>query len=99
MNVQIDEKTITLVDTPGFDDTNRSDSDILTAIATYLETKCVVTIISLVGMSTDLRDIKLSPESSFIWHYFPSPYNGQSHGRCQHEERFNVSETLRKFRS
>jgi predicted GTPase len=44
--VEIHGKTVTLIDTPGFDDTNRSDTDILRAIANYLENKCVVLILS-----------------------------------------------------
>jgi len=28
--------TVTLIDTPGFDDTNRSDTDILKSISAYL---------------------------------------------------------------
>jgi len=42
VDVQIDEKTVTLIDTPGFDDTNRTDTDVLTEIANYLESKFVV---------------------------------------------------------
>ncbi|KAK0642996.1 P-loop containing nucleoside triphosphate hydrolase protein [Cercophora newfieldiana] len=33
----IDDETIYLIDTPGFDDTNRTDTDILSEIATWLE--------------------------------------------------------------
>jgi predicted GTPase len=47
VNVQIDEKTVTLIDTPGFDDTHRSDTDILREIANYLESKFVVLTFSL----------------------------------------------------
>ena len=34
----IDERQVILIDTPGFDDTNKSDTDILTLIATFLAT-------------------------------------------------------------
>ena len=34
----LDGRTVTLIDTPGFDDTSRSDADILKMIAAYLAT-------------------------------------------------------------
>jgi predicted GTPase len=45
VDVDLDGKVVTLIDTPGFDDTNRSDTDILEAIAKYLERKCVVSML------------------------------------------------------
>ncbi|KAF7374716.1 hypothetical protein MSAN_00356900 [Mycena sanguinolenta] len=35
---ELDERSVMLIDTPGFDDTTRSDTDILTQIATFLAT-------------------------------------------------------------
>ncbi|KAJ6513038.1 P-loop containing nucleoside triphosphate hydrolase protein, partial [Mycena sanguinolenta] len=35
---ELDERSVTLIDTPGFDDTTRSDTDILTQIAAFLAT-------------------------------------------------------------
>ena len=32
----LDDQNVILVDTPGFDDTTRPDTDIITAISTYL---------------------------------------------------------------
>ena len=34
----LDGRTVTLIDTPGFDDTSKSDTDILKMIAAYLAT-------------------------------------------------------------
>lgn len=34
----LDERSIVLIDTPGFDDTNKSDTDILKSIAVFLAT-------------------------------------------------------------
>ena len=34
----LDEKAVTLIDTPGFDDTTKSDTDILEIIAAFLAT-------------------------------------------------------------
>ena len=34
----LDGRSVTLIDTPGFDDTSRSDTDILRTIATFLAT-------------------------------------------------------------
>ena len=34
----LDGRRVTLIDTPGFDDTNRSDTDILNMIAAFLAT-------------------------------------------------------------
>ena len=34
----LDGRTVTLIDTPGFDDTSRSDADILKMIAAFLAT-------------------------------------------------------------
>ena len=34
----LDGRSVTLIDTPGFDDTSRSDTDILKTIATFLAT-------------------------------------------------------------
>ena len=34
----LDERRVILIDTPGFDDTSRSDTDILELIATFLAT-------------------------------------------------------------
>ena len=42
---------MTLIDTPGFDDTNKTDTEILTAIANYLENKCVVVLLSSLRIS------------------------------------------------
>jgi len=38
----LDGQKVILIDTPGFDDTNKSDTDILKLIAAFLETTCVV---------------------------------------------------------
>ncbi len=38
----LDGRVVTLIDTPGFDDTNRSDTDILATIAGHLMKACVV---------------------------------------------------------
>ena len=38
----LDGQPVVLIDTPGFDDTNKSDTDILKLIAAFLETTCVV---------------------------------------------------------
>jgi predicted GTPase len=38
MPFEIDGRSITLIDTPGFDDTTRSDTDILKMIAGFLQT-------------------------------------------------------------
>jgi hypothetical protein len=48
---------VTLIDTPGFDDTNKPDSEILTAIAEYLDNKCVVLLPSLKSPRTHLNYI------------------------------------------
>jgi predicted GTPase len=37
----LDEKNVVLVDTPGFDDTTKSDTDVLKMIAAYLQTMFV----------------------------------------------------------
>ena len=37
LNFELDGRVVILIDTPGFDDTNRSDIDILATIAGYLE--------------------------------------------------------------
>ena len=39
----LDGRSVTLIDTPGFDDTTKSDSDILEMIAAFLATACVRT--------------------------------------------------------
>jgi len=38
----LDGRPVILIDTPGFDDTSKSDTDILKLIAAFLETTCVV---------------------------------------------------------
>ena len=40
-------RTVTLIDTPGFDDTSKTDTDILKLIASFLEVTCVITLASL----------------------------------------------------
>jgi predicted GTPase len=42
LDFELDGRVVKLIDTPGFDDTNRSDTDILAAIAGHLEKACVV---------------------------------------------------------
>ena len=42
LDFELDGRVVTLIDTPGFDDTNRSDTDILATIAGHLENACVV---------------------------------------------------------
>jgi len=42
LDFELDGRVVTLIDTPGFDDTNRSDTDILATIASHLEKACVV---------------------------------------------------------
>ena len=37
----LDGRWVTLIDTPGFDDTSRSDTEVLTQIASFLATACV----------------------------------------------------------
>jgi predicted GTPase len=39
--IELDDRRIVLVDTPGFDDTNRSDTEILRIISHYLAERCV----------------------------------------------------------
>ena len=39
---QLDGKEVVLVDTPGFDDTYRSDAEVLRTIATHLATAYVI---------------------------------------------------------
>jgi hypothetical protein len=41
LDFELDGRLVTLTDTPGFDDTNRSDSEILATIASHLEKTCV----------------------------------------------------------
>ena len=41
LDFELDGRCVTLIDTPGFDDTNRSDTDILATIAVHLEKACV----------------------------------------------------------
>ena len=41
LDFELDGRVVTLIDTPGFDDTNRSDTDILATIAGHLEKVCV----------------------------------------------------------
>jgi predicted GTPase len=81
IDVQIDEKTVTLIDTPGFDDTNKSDTEILTVIANYLESRCVLSILSPTPSCSNKHDTQLSPEPSLDWRYLPSSDNRQSHDR------------------
>ena len=38
----LDGRPVILIDTPGFSDTDMSDTDVLKLIATYLATMCVV---------------------------------------------------------
>jgi len=38
----LEGRPVILIDTPGFDDTNKSDTDILKLIAAFLATTCVV---------------------------------------------------------
>jgi predicted GTPase len=38
MPFELDGRSITLIDTPGFDDTTKSDTDILKMIAGFLQT-------------------------------------------------------------
>ena len=45
-NCTIDGRRVILIDTPGFDDTTISDTDILKMIALYLSTMCVVLRVS-----------------------------------------------------
>jgi predicted GTPase len=47
VTVKINGKKVALIDTPGFDDTNKSDTEILTLITNYLESKCVVLMPSI----------------------------------------------------
>jgi len=42
LDFELDGRVVKLIDTPGFDDTNRSDTDILATIASHLEKACVV---------------------------------------------------------
>ena len=41
----LDGQPVVLIDTPGFDDTKKSDTDILKSIAAFLETTCVVSFV------------------------------------------------------
>ena len=41
----LDGRPVILIDTPGFDDTSKSDTDILKLIAAFLATTCVVSFI------------------------------------------------------
>jgi predicted GTPase len=43
---RLDDKDVVLVDTPGFDDTTKSDTDVLKMIAAYLQTMFVPDISS-----------------------------------------------------
>jgi len=42
LDFELDGRVVKLIDTPGFDDTNRSNTDILATIASHLEQACVV---------------------------------------------------------
>ena len=50
---ELDGRMITLIDTPGFDDTNKSDTDILKLIALFLSTTYVFLCHPSCGYLTD----------------------------------------------
>ena len=63
---ELDGVEVTLVDTPGFDDTNKSDAEILAIVCDYLASECVSTDIECIEHIIETVALDISRGANFM---------------------------------
>ena len=87
-------KTITLIDTPGFDDTNMSETEVLRKIASHLEIAWVSYVVHSAFILTQPFSKLWRPGNSPHWNCIPTPNLGYEGGRSIPQELWYVPQIV-----